>query len=55
VLHLGDYINEYAGRPNRVRRHVGGETVTLGTLVDLFLLDERQYRSDHACPGPWRR
>ena len=23
-----------------------------GDLVDLFLLDERQYRSDQACPGP---
>jgi len=140
VLHLGDYIYEYAGRPGRVREHRGGETVTLadyrnryaqyradpdlqaahaafpwlavwddhevendyagshsekqtpaaeflrrraaayrayfehmplrpsmaprgprlplyrrrtfGALVDLFLLDERQYRSDQACPGP---
>jgi alkaline phosphatase D len=140
VLHLGDYIYEYGGRPDRVRRHRGGETVTLadyrnryaqyrtdpdlqaahaafpwlaiwddhevendyadarsekqtppaeflrrraaayrayfehmplrpgmapqgprlplyrrrrfGTLVDLFLLDGRQYRSDQACPGP---
>ena len=140
VLHLGDYIYEYAGNPARTRPHLGGETVTLadyrnryaqyrtdpdlqaahaafpwlavpddhevendyaddqsekrtpraeflrrraaayrayyehmplrpamaprgaaiplyrrrrfGTLVDLFLLDERQYRSDQACPGP---
>jgi alkaline phosphatase D len=140
VLHLGDYIYEYPARPDRVRRHRGGETVTLadyrnryaqyradpdlqaahaalpwlavwddhevendyaddrsekrtapadflrrraaayrayfehmplppgmaptgprlplyrrrafGDLVDLFLLDGRQYRSDQACPGP---
>ena len=140
VLHLGDYIYEYAGNPKRMRQHVGGETVTLadyrnryaqyrtdphlqavhaafpwlavtddhevendyardqsekrtpraaflarraaayrayyehmplrpamaphgaglrlhrrrrfGDLVDLFLLDVRQYRSDQACPGP---
>ncbi len=140
VLHLGDYIYEYAGNPKRTRQHLGGETVTLadyrtryaqyrtdpdlqaahaafpwlavtddhevendyandksekqtaraaflarraaayrayyehmplrpamaprgaafplyrrrrfGDLIDLFLLDERQYRSDQACPGP---
>ncbi len=140
VLHLGDYIYEYAGRDNRARKHVGGETLSLadyrnryaqyradpdlqaahaafpwltvpddhevendyagdksekrtpraeflrrraaayrayfehmplrpamapnganlplyrrrgfGDLVDLFLLDERQFRSDQACPGP---
>ena len=140
VLHLGDYVYEYAGNPKRARQHLGGETVTLadyrnryaqyrtdpdlqavhaafpwlavtddhevendyagdasekrtpraeflrrraaayrahyehmplrpamaprgvgfpqyrrrrfGDLVDLFLLDERQYRSDQACPGP---
>jgi len=140
VLHLGDYIYEYAGRDGRPRKHIGGETVTLadyrnryaqyrsdpdlqaahaafpwlavwddhevendyagaisekltpraeflrrraaayrayfehmplspslaprgpnltlyrrrgfGNLVDLFLLDGRQYRSDQACPGP---
>jgi len=29
VLHVGDYIYEYAARPSAVRQHVGGETETL--------------------------
>lgn len=29
VVHVGDYIYEYASRPETVRQHVGGETQTL--------------------------
>ncbi len=42
VLHLGDYIYEYAGRPLRVRRHAGGETVTLADYRNRYA----QYRTD---------
>src|SRR6185503_13617162 len=42
VLHLGDYIYEYAGRPNRVRQHTGGETVTLADYRNRYA----QYRTD---------
>ena len=37
VIHLGDYIYEDAGRPNRIRRHHGGEIKTL-----------EDYRNRHA-------
>jgi alkaline phosphatase D len=42
VLHVGDYIYEYAGRPGRMRQHVGGETVTLADYRNRYA----QYRSD---------
>jgi alkaline phosphatase D len=42
VFHLGDYIYEYAGEDNRVRKHVGGEIMTLGD----YRVRHSQYRSD---------
>jgi alkaline phosphatase D len=54
VLHLGDYIYEYAGAGNRVRQHHGPETTTLhGYRTRLA-----QYRTDPAlqamhAAAPW--
>jgi alkaline phosphatase D len=42
VLHLGDYIYEYPGRPGRVRQHSGGETITLADYRNRYA----QYRAD---------
>ncbi len=42
VFHLGDYIYEYGGEDGRVRRHVGGEIMTLGD----YRVRHSQYRSD---------
>ncbi|MCW5771987.1 MAG: alkaline phosphatase D family protein [Rhodospirillaceae bacterium] len=42
VLFLGDYIYEYAARPNRVRRHVGGDCTTLADYRNRYA----QYRTD---------
>ena len=44
VMHLGDYIYENPGRDNFVRRHVGGELMT----VDDYRNRYAQYRSDPA-------
>ncbi len=44
VLHLGDYIYENPGIENRVRKHVGGELMT----VDDYRNRYAQYRSDPA-------
>ena len=44
VMHLGDYIYEGAGTANRVRKHVGGELMT----VDDYRNRYAQYRSDPA-------
>lgn len=42
VIHLGDYIYEYAGRDNRVRKHLGKEVESL----DEYRLRYSQYRMD---------
>jgi alkaline phosphatase D len=42
VVHLGDYIYEYAGKPESIRTHVGGETQTL----DDYRNRHAQYRTD---------
>ena len=44
VMHLGDYIYENPGRDNFVRKHVGGELMT----VDDYRNRYAQYRSDPA-------
>ena len=44
VMHLGDYIYESPGRDNFVRKHVGGELMT----VDDYRNRYAQYRSDPA-------
>lgn len=43
-MHLGDYIYENAGGPNRVRQHVGGELMTLEDYRNRYA----QYKSDPA-------
>ncbi len=42
VIHLGDYIYEYAGANNRVRKHIGKECKTL----DDYRVRYSQYKSD---------
>jgi alkaline phosphatase D len=42
VIHLGDYIYEYAGKDNLVRKHTGGEIVTLEDYRNRYAL----YRTD---------
>lgn len=54
VFHLGDYIYEYAGADNRVRKHVGPE---ITSLLD-YRQRHAQYRSDPAlqamhAAAPW--
>lgn len=54
VFHLGDYIYEYAGIDNRVRRHHGLEIVAL----DDYRARHAQYKSDPAlqamhAAAPW--
>jgi alkaline phosphatase D len=54
VFHLGDYIYEYAGIDNRVRKHVGPEITT----VDDYRNRHAQYRADPALQNmhaacPW--
>lgn len=54
VIHLGDYIYEYAGRDDRVRKHMGGETHTLEDYRQRI----SQYRADPLLHGmhalcPW--
>lgn len=44
VLHLGDYIYEYEGRDNRVRKHTGPEITTLEHYRNRYA----QYRLDAA-------
>ncbi len=42
VVHLGDYIYEYEGKENRVRKHAGKEIVSLDDYRNRYA----QYRSD---------
>lgn len=42
VLHLGDYIYEYGGEANHVRKHLGREIMTL----EDYRIRHAQYRSD---------
>ncbi len=42
VVHLGDYIYEYEGKENRVRKHTGKEIVSLDDYRNRYA----QYRSD---------
>src|SRR4051812_33313850 len=54
AIHLGDYIYENAGGANRVRRHVGGELMTLDDYRNRYA----QYKSDPALQAvhasfPW--
>jgi alkaline phosphatase D len=54
ILHLGDYIYEYAGQDNRVRKHVGPEIETL----DQYRTRYAQYKTDPALQAahalcPW--
>lgn len=54
VVHLGDYIYEYAGKDGKVRKHLGGKLSTL----DDYRLRHAQYRSDPLLSGmharcPW--
>ena len=44
VMHLGDYIYENPGRDNLVRKHVGGELLTIDDYRNRYA----QYRSDPA-------
>ena len=44
VMHLGDYIYESPGRDNFVRKHVGGELMTVADYRNRYA----QYRSDPA-------
>jgi alkaline phosphatase D len=54
VIHLGDYIYEYAGKDGRVRKHLGLECTTL----DGYRTRYAQYKSDPALQAmhaavPW--
>jgi len=54
IVHLGDYIYEYAGRDNRVRKHTGSEIYSVSDYRDRYAL----YRSDPAlqsahASAPW--
>ncbi|HTL03712.1 MAG TPA: alkaline phosphatase D family protein [Vicinamibacterales bacterium] len=54
AVHLGDYIYENPGGPNRVRQHVGGELMTLEDYRNRYA----QYKSDPALQAvhaafPW--
>jgi len=54
VVHLGDYIYEYAGRDKLVRKHVGQEIASL----DDYRIRHAQYKSDPLLQGmharcPW--
>jgi alkaline phosphatase D len=42
VFHLGDYIYEYAGQENRIRKHIGPKITTL----DDYRIRHAQYKSD---------
>ena len=42
VFHLGDYIYEYGGEDDRVRKHLGGEIVSLAD----YRVRHSQYKSD---------
>ena len=57
VIHLGDYIYEYPGADNRVRKHSGPADGKIKTLDD-YRLRHMQYRSDALLHGmhaqcPW--
>ncbi len=57
VFHLGDYIYEYPGADNRVRKHSGPADGKIKTLDD-YRLRYMQYRSDKLLQGmhaqcPW--
>jgi len=54
VVHLGDYIYEYEGQENRVRKHLGKEVES----IEEYRLRLSQYRSDKHLQGaharcPW--
>ncbi len=54
VIHLGDYIYEYGGRDNRVRKHTGSEIFSVTDYRNRYAL----YRSDPALQAahamaPW--
>ncbi|WP_078812176.1 alkaline phosphatase D family protein [Prosthecobacter debontii] len=54
VVHLGDYIYEYAGIDKRVRKHTGPES----TSIDTYRNRHAQYKCDPALQGmhalvPW--
>ena len=54
IIHLGDYIYEYAGRDNRVRKHTGSEIYSVSDYRNRYAL----YRSDPAlqtahASAPW--
>lgn len=54
VFHLGDYIYEYRGIDNRVRKHLGDEIMTL----DDYRVRHAQYKTDPAlqamhAAAPW--
>lgn len=53
VLHLGDYIYEYAGRDNLVRKHAGPELTTLEHYRNRYAqyrLDEHLQHMHALCP-----
>jgi alkaline phosphatase D len=57
VFHLGDYIYEYPGKENQVRRHSGPKDGRLKTLAD-YRQRHAQYRADPLLSGmharcPW--
>ncbi|HCR28541.1 MAG TPA: alkaline phosphatase, partial [Opitutae bacterium] len=54
IIHLGDYIYEYAGRDNRIRKHTGSEIFSVSDYRNRYAL----YRSDPAlqaahASAPW--
>lgn len=53
VVHLGDYIYEYAGQNNRVRKHHGPEIETLGqyrTRLSQYRADPLLHNMHALCP-----
>ena len=51
VIHLGDYIYEYAGAENKPRKHMGGEIVSLSDYRTRY----SQYRLDDTLQETHRR
>ncbi len=54
IIHLGDYIYEYAGRDSRIRKHTGSEIFSVSDYRNRYAL----YRSDPAlqaahASAPW--
>ena len=53
VIHLGDYIYEYAGANNRPRKHLGGEIESLNDYrirYSQYRLDEPLQETHRLCP-----